>query len=302
MTFLRWLRSPSRRAVRPALLAAFALASLGVFAESAHVPPFPVTPNAAMQAGLERIIREHRLDDAVSAGQLALMVVDLEGDEVTGFAGVNTHRMMYAASLPKIAILFGAALALDQGRIEATAAVENDMSAMIRYSCNACATRMLDRIGRNWLLQQLQAEPYRLYNAETHGGLWVGKDYAPVGAYRRDPLAGLSHGATAWQVARFYWLLSAGALVSEAQTRRMLDALAQPGVAHKFVAGLSHIEDIQLFRKSGTWRDHHSDSALVIDGDHPCCILVALAQHGDGEQWLRTLAPELLALARGRAP
>jgi beta-lactamase class A len=48
---------------------------------------------------------------------------------------------------------------------------------------------------------------YRLYDPRHYGGLWVGKDYAKSGLWRRDPLHNLSHGATAMQVARFYYLL-----------------------------------------------------------------------------------------------
>ena len=41
-------------------------------------------------------------------------------------------------------------------------------------------------------------------------GLWVGKPYGKAAAYRRDPVAHLSHGATAFQVARFYFMLDRG--------------------------------------------------------------------------------------------
>ena len=204
--------------------------------------------------------------------------------------------MVYAASLPKIAILLGAAVAIDEGRLELNDELQTEMDNMIRYSCNDCATRVLELVGREELLEILQSPKYGFYNQKGNGGLWVGKDYGPSTAYRRDPLSGLSHGATAFQAARFYYELQTGNLVSPEQTEMMLDVLSNPGVNHKFVKGLQAYSDLEIHRKSGSWRTYHADSALI-RGDGFAYIIVALANNANGGVWLEQLAAPLHKLA-----
>jgi beta-lactamase class A len=252
----------------------------------------PEAGSGAAQGIVSQIIAELELDNAVGDGRLAVALVTLDGREATSLGMVNGHRMMYAASLPKIAILYGAAVALDRERLAMTDALREDIVAMIRRSCNACATRVLDAIGRDFLLELLQSDPYRFYDAERGGGLWVGKDYAKAGAFRREPLQGLSHSATAWQVARWYYQLFSGQLASPKQTELMLDALSEPAISHKFVRSLAARETDALYRKSGTWRQFHSDSVLVVVGSGGY-ILVALAADRRGDQWLEALAAQV---------
>ena len=164
-----------------------------------------------------------------------------------------------------------------------------DINAMIRRSCNHCATRVLEAVGRDWLLELLQAEPYRFYDPEHGGGLWVGKDYARQGAFQREPLQGLSHAATPWQVARWYYHLIGGRLASPEQTQLMLSALIDPAISHKFVKGLQGRKTDAVYRKSGTWRDYHADSMLVTTGS-TSFILVGLAQDPNGGRWLEQIA------------
>ena len=47
--------------------------------------------------------------------------------------------------------------------------------------------------------------------------------------------------------------------------------------------------ELALYRKSGTWRDYHADSVMVDDGQHKY-IMVGLAHHAEGGQWLERLA------------
>ena len=167
---------------------------------------------------------------------------------------------------------------------------------MIRYSCNPCATRVLELVGREQLLKILQSPEYNFYDQNGAGGLWVGKDYGPGTAFRRDPLSGISHGATAFQAARFYYKLQNGSLVSPQQTKMMLDALSNTGIKHKFVKGLRAYPHLELFRKSGSWKTYHADSALV-RGDGIAYIIVALANNANGNAWLEHLAAPLHELA-----
>jgi beta-lactamase class A len=171
-----------------------------------------------------------------------------------------------------------------------------DLDNMIRYSCNACATKVLAQVGREELLEILQSPKFNFYDQNGNGGLWVGKDYGPGTAYHRDPLSNLSHGATAFQAARFYYKLQNGTLVSPQQTKLMMEALSNPGIKHKFVKGLKAYPGLELFRKSGSWKDYHADSALV-RSKGLAYIMVALTHNPKGAVWIEKLAGPLHELA-----
>ena len=175
---------------------------------------------------------------------------------------LNGHLMLYAASLPKLAVLFAAMVASQEGDLRIDEALEQDLNNMIRVSCNACATRVMARVGRDKLLQILQRPEYAFYNENRYGGLWVGKDYGPRLAHQRDPIKGLSHSATVYQVARLYYRLAMGTLLDPEHTLMMRDILSRPGINHKFVKGLEG-QDVNILRKSGSWKNFHADSALV---------------------------------------
>ena len=248
-----------------------------------------------MQAGLDKLLKSRGLSGAVAKGRLALAVVDISDPHHPRVAAVNADKMMYAASLPKIAILLGAFVEIQAGHLVLDEKLRKDIHRMIRHSDNSAATRVLRAVGHERLLEILQQPGLALYDRAHGGGLWVGKEYSKQGAYRRDPLKGISHGATAMQVARFYYLLQTHRLVNAELTAAMKDALVLPAIPHKFVKGLKAIPKARLYRKSGTWRDYHADSALVEEGAHQY-ILVGLAQHPQGGKWLVDLAMPLREL------
>lgn len=245
-----------------------------------------------LQLELEKVVADQGLSAAAERGDLALALVVVTDPDQPLLAEINGHEMFYAASLPKIAILLGAAVAIEEGRLELTDSLYQDLNDMSRHSCNECATRVLEQVGREQLLETLQSPEYRFYDPESDGGLWVGKDYGPGLAYQRDPLANLSHGATAFQAARFYYKLHTGTLVSEGQSLMMLETLSRPGISHKFVKGLEAYDELEIFRKSGTWKEFHADSALVRFAGH-AYIMIALAHDPDGARWLEQLAGQI---------
>lgn len=249
-----------------------------------------------LQRGLEELVERQGLTGAIEAKQLALVLVVVTDPGNPRMAELNGRNMIYAASLPKIAILLGAAVAIDEGRLELDEELRTDIHDMIRTSCNACATRVLEQVGRQELIEILQSPEYKFYDHTKTGGLWVGKDYGPSTAYQRDPLSGLSHGATAFQAARFYYKLQTGTLVSPEQSKMMLNALADPEINHKFVKGLAKYPGLEIYRKSGTWKTYHADSALV-RSDGLAYIIIALANNHNGSKWLEQLAPSMHELA-----
>jgi beta-lactamase class A len=160
---------------------------------------------------------------------------------------------------------------------------------MIRFSNNRAATKMLNRVGKQFLAELLQSPRYRLYDKQHDGGLWVGKEYGKSPAFQRDPIKHLSHGANVFQVARFYYLLETNQLVSPELTKEMKAILSKPGINHKFVRGLktSHPE-AAMYRKSGSWSHWHCDSAMVERDGHRY-IAVALANDAQGSRWLEKI-------------
>lgn len=246
--------------------------------------------NDDLQQSLEDHIKaDKRLKKLIDQKLLAIGLVDLSDPDDVKFARINGNEMMYAASLPKIAVLLASMDALEKGEIQTTAEIKKDLRLMISNSNNKATTRMIDRLGYEKIENVLTSEKYNLYDEELGGGLWVGKRYAAGGATNREPIKNLSHAATATQVCRFYYLLVQGKLVSEARSREMLDIMENPYLKHKFVNTLGQVAPkARLFRKSGTWKHYHSDSILVW-GPERRYILVGLVQDTGGEKLLRDL-------------
>jgi beta-lactamase class A len=88
------------------------------------------------------------------------------------------------------------------------------------------------------------------------------------------------------QVARFYFLLETENLVTPKHSRKMKEILGNSMLRHKFVKAMSRIDPAALlFRKSGSWRTYHSDSAIV-QHDGRKYIAVVLSNDKNGPVWL----------------
>jgi beta-lactamase class A len=264
-----------------------------IFAISASAetddPALSESCDPRLQRALERRLGALALDKAAQRKRLSVVLVDITDLSAPRMAYVNPNQMMYAASLPKIAILLGAFEKIANGEMSLDDETLEKLKRMIRNSSNSAATEILHRVGMDYLAELLQSPRYRLYDPEKNGGLWVGKDYGKAPAWKRDPLHNLSHGATALQVARFYYLLETGQLVSPELSKLMKEILGEPEIEHKFVKGLkSAHDDSRIYRKSGTWGPYHSDSA-IIEHHGRRYIAVALAKSPRGGKWLSEL-------------
>lgn len=225
----------------------------------------------------------------IEGKQMSIGIVDLNNPNDIKYAGLNDDFMMYAASLPKIAILLAAMDAIDKGELKLTEEIKQDMRLMIAKSNNAASTRMIDRLGYKKIEEVLRAPQHKFYDEEVGGGLWVGKRYAASGARYPDPIKGLSHAATTKQVCSFYYQLALGNLISTERSKQMLEILKKPELHHKFVNTLDIIAPrAEVYRKSGSWKNFHSDSALVW-GPNRRYIIVALVDYDYGEQVIRNL-------------
>ncbi|TAJ92232.1 MAG: serine hydrolase [Gammaproteobacteria bacterium] len=273
------------------LLAGLSTAQAGNLPASSYIAAFSTSLDTSLQSKLASVVNRLGLARAAQNGKLAVTLIDITNPSAPKVAAINGNEMMYAASLPKIAILYAAFVEINRGRMQLDAATRESMTRMIRVSSNEDATRMINKIGKQRLLEILQTGPYRFYDPATNGGLWVGKEYAKGVAYRRDPLHNLSHGATVLQTARLYYLLDTGKLFPPELTRQMKEILSHPGIDHKFVKGLKQRPEAVIYRKSGSWRQWHADSALVEANGYKY-IAVVLAEDPQGGKWLeRMIAP-----------
>jgi beta-lactamase class A len=282
----------------PILRQLHALDQLAPFEDPAPLWDFA---DAELERQVGEAIDRLRLREAVRQKKLAVVLVDIGNVKRPRVAAYNGDVMLYAASLPKIAVLLAAFEKIAEGRLKLDKETERQLVDMIRVSSNSAATAMMDKVGKDYIARVLLSPRYRLYDPRHNGGLWVGKDYAKTGVWRRDPLHNLSHGATAMQVARFYYLLQTGNLVTPDHSRKMKQILGQPGLYHKFVGALNQVNPAaSLFRKSGSWSTFHSDSVLVERGRR-AYIAVALADSPDGDRWLSQIIVALDEIVFGRS-
>jgi len=281
---------PHMRIIRAALFGVIAavMSSQPMADTTTTSPSLWKSFDSSLQRKLNTTLTKLGLNKAVNDKKLSVALVDITRLNKPRVAAVNGDEMLYAASLPKIAILLGAFVEIEQGEMKLDTDTRESLTRMIRVSSNADATRMLNRVGKQRLLGMLQSRKFDLYDPKVNGGLWVGKEYGKSAAYKRDPLHNLSHGATAMQTARFYYMLETGKLVGPRLTREMKSMLGNPGIHHKFVKGLADYPDAKIYRKSGSWRQWHADSAIVEAQGHKY-IIVALAESPDGGAWLSRL-------------
>lgn len=229
---------------------------------------------------------------AIENKKAAFVVVDINDLQHPRVAGVNADVMLYAASMPKIAILLGAFVKIERGEMPLNDETRAELTRMIRKSSNKSATAVLNRVGIENLAEILQSEKYRLYDPEHNGGLWVGRDYSGSPVWKRDPLHNISHGATAMQVARFYYLAVTGRLISERYFSDFAEIMSNPGIQHKFVKGIKKSNPAaEIYRKSGTWKEFHADSGIIVDKENGFkYIIVALVEHSKGADGLARFA------------
>ena len=135
--------SPSWRGLTPA-----AAAPLTLPLRVADWRPLSQRQDQRLQARLElRPGTAPRLAGPDREEKMAVGLVDLSDPKNPRFAQVNGNTMMYAASLPKIAVLLAALESFEDGTLKATPEMDRDLVEMIRRSDNAAASRVIERVG-----------------------------------------------------------------------------------------------------------------------------------------------------------
>ena len=284
---------------------------LGVFlagcaeAEQPRYPDLWDSTDPELQTALEQMLAgmPPGFMKAVRNKKLAVAVVDVTRLQEPRVASVNGDLMLYAASLPKIAIVLGAFVEAERGDLELNSEVMEELHQMIRKSSNKAATSVLNRVGIEDLAVILQSPQLRLYDPEHNGGLWVGRPYSKGTAWKRDPLHSLSHGASAMQAARLYYLIITEQAVTAEHHQMIADIFSKPAIQHKFVKGLRDQPDAEVFRKSGTWKQFHSDSGIVTRPDMEYIVVVLADHEGGGEALVELIvAIDKLMLERHAPP
>ena len=241
---------------------------------------------AALDAAIDATPDAARFWDAVHKQQASVVVADVTDLRQPRVAGYNPDKMLYAASLPKVAIIFGALVEAQNGTLELDDETRAQLVNTVRKSSNPDASAVLRKVGIERLAAILQDERYgKLYDPEHGGGLWVGRAFDKSPLWRRDPVSDLSHGASAMQVARLYYGWLNGTLIDARYRSLFGEIFGSPGLKHNFVKGLESRENLRLYRKSGTWRDTRADSA-VVERDDLTYIVVGIYSVPEGTQAL----------------
>lgn len=244
---------------------------------------FPIRSDNSLQALLDKSVKAHQLTKYIEKNELSITLVDITDINDPRLAQANGSTSFYAASLPKLAIMLAVFEEVHQDNLTLTPEIGSALVNMIRHSSNRDATTLYELVGAARIAEILESERYRFYDRNAGGGLWVGKPYGKQPAWKRDPLTNFSHAATGVQVARFYYMLQRNELTDPDYCPLIKDILSDSAIEHKFVKGLkSENPTAEIFRKSGTWRNYHSDSAIIESENGHQYIAVALSNTPNG--------------------
>ncbi len=105
---------------------------------------------------------------------MAVGLVDLSDVRSPRFAQVNGNSMMYAASIPKLAVLLAAFQGFENRTLPQTPQIMLDLNDMIRESSNSAAAAMIERIGLSKIESLLLSPRYQFYDPRQGGGIWLG--------------------------------------------------------------------------------------------------------------------------------
>lgn len=235
-------------------------------------------PSTTLQRCLDGVVTRMGLQTDAREGRFSVAMADLTADaDHPAYAGVVDTRMMYGASVPKIATL-GAAFqwrrdvragtapagvgAFEGSPADFTRGFREELRLMIFHSNNRAATEAAHRTGlprvAAWLWDA------GIYDPALGGGVWLGRGFFHDPVWRQEPMRNLAHAATARSLVTFYTLLGQDRLVDAASSAEMR-VLMEPSAFHNRIrrAVLERWPGAHVYRKTGTWHQYRHDSALV---------------------------------------
>lgn len=236
----------------------------------------------ALQAGVAALDTRLREKHGMGADETAVGVLDLR---TLRLALIRPDAVDYAASVPKIAILFGWFKLRPEAPLDAE--TRHEFGLVMRKSDNVLATKYSKLLGLTAIQDALNAEGF--YDAGKGGGIWLGKHYGKSDERIVDPVGKNSHAATVRQLVRFYLRLEQGALVSAEASRAMREIFADASIPHiddKFVRGLAG-RPVEVRRKAGWWDAWVHDTAVVTgEGRHYIVVAMTRNKEKRGEGYL----------------
>ena len=111
--------------------------------------------DAKLQKQLESALRRLGLADEVVRRRLAVALVDVSEPDKPRMAAVNGDTMIYAASLPKIAVMLAAFEKIAQGKMKYDKETRQLLQDMIRRSSNSSTTELMHRVGKKYIARVL---------------------------------------------------------------------------------------------------------------------------------------------------
>jgi beta-lactamase class A len=286
------VRPVPKRLYVPLIVGVLLLCFTHAYASEGDYPLLRESIDPELQAAFEKVLDKKFGKEfwrLVKAKKVGIVVADVTDRHKPIVAEVNGDVMLYAASLPKIAIVLGAFVQIERGEMVLDDPTRELLTATVKKSSNKAATEILNRVGFETLADILQSEKYRLYDRNYGGGLWVGRGYGGGPLWKRDPINNISHGASAMQAARFYYLAVTGRLVAPEYRKDLREIFSKPAIKHKFVKGMKQKKpEAEIYRKSGTWRQFHADSGVIAHEDE-VYIIAAIVEHPKGDRGLSEL-------------
>lgn len=249
----------------------------------------------ALQAAVVALDARLREKHGMAEGETAVGVLDLRTERL---ALIRPDAVDYAASVPKIAILYGWFKLRPEAPLDAE--TRHEFGLVMRKSDNALATKYSKLLGLKPIQDALNAEGF--YDAKYGGGIWLGKHYGKSDERIGDPVGNNSHAATVRQLLRFYLRLEQGTLVSAEASKAMREIFADATIPHiddKFVRGLVG-RPVEVRRKAGWWEAWVHDTA-VVTGEGRHYIMVAMTRNKEkrGEGYLVDFATGVDDLVTG---
>jgi len=116
--------------------------------QSVKFPSLWDSNDTTLQQSLEQLIKQQGLWIQIQTKHLAIVLVNISDLTKPKVAELNGNKMLYAASLPKIAILLAAFVEIESGNLKASNDLYEHMTKMIRFSSNQSASHVLSLVGR----------------------------------------------------------------------------------------------------------------------------------------------------------
>lgn len=273
-----------------------------------------IEPAADLQVFLERTLAELAVTDAkLRTTDVRVALLDLTRGEPPRLAHVRGDSPIYPASVVKFAYLMAAYAWQEAGRLTFDAALDAELTAMIRHSSNQATRQVFARLTETAPGPELEPVAYEQFRerrlavkrwleslgiTDLHcvnptydgdGDLFGRdrqflRDTTVPGAPRRPNGEYPNRQAmTAVGTAKLLGLLATDrALTPEdsatVRARMRRDPAEQPYLAYRIAGGAKRLPGVEVYAKSGTWGPDYADAGIVRDARGRQFVLVVFTE------------------------